>query len=68
MQASNNIRRLIRTNKRTSIDVFDCAPKVTADMLLVVETAMLIVGHPETFEACQDIILEKWECEMDDDD
>ena len=40
--------------------------KVTWEIQQVVDTAMLVAGSPEVFQAAQDIILAGWEAEHDE--
>ena len=64
-QASNNIRKFVRVNKKESQSL--TKPLVEEWQIELMEFVMMQMGGPQQFDAVQEAVLDRWELDLDDD-
>ena len=64
-QASNNIRKLVRVNKKENQSL--TKPLIEEWQIELMEFVMLQMGGPATFDAAQEAVLDRWAEDLDDD-
>ena len=65
MQASNNIRKLVRKNNHKSVEL--TKPIIEEWQVRLMEHVMLQMGSPAVFDACQEAVLDEWAIEFNED-